>query len=149
MNVGFIPILIGFLTASGCDSLQASEQMPTPSPVTFRTVVYPILLRDCSFAGCHANSERPFQVFGPGRVRLDSESDIFDPPTELEFERAYWRTCSMLLYRDDPFESLMLAKPLDGVRHGGEDDLGRNLYRDRSDRSLSLIMQWLRDELES
>ena len=66
----------------GCEDPRTS--VPAPDPRVFRAAVYPVLLRDCGFAGCHGDPRRPLFTPGPGRVRLDPATDLYDAPTEAE-----------------------------------------------------------------
>ena len=82
-----------------------------PDFASFETVAYPVLLRDCSFIACHGSSERFFQVYGPGRKRLDPAVKPLDPVTMQEVIQTYNRALSMIDV-DDPTKSLLLRKPL-------------------------------------
>ena len=134
------------ITLTAC-SLDDDATLPDVDPVLFRTEVYPVLLRDCAFEACHGTSERLFQVYGPGRVRLPAESDdveIFplDPATEAEIELSFGRSKSMLLYRTSVSESPLLRKPLQGGAHEGIDAWGRNVYRDATDPGYAAMVRW-------
>jgi hypothetical protein len=95
----------------------------------FREQVYPLLLRDCGFVRCHGDEARFFVVHGPGRARLDADTETFDPPTDDELWFAYQSARGMLTNTDDVFGSPLLSRPLEGHGHGGLDDYGRNVWR--------------------
>jgi len=112
----------------------------------FRERVYPILLRDCAFAGCHGNHERFFAVFGPGRARLDPKRTILEPPTETELALSYTRAVSMI-DPDDRHGSLLLRKPIPveqgGAGHRGDDVWGRSVYRTVDDARYATLEAWV------
>ncbi len=57
--------------APGCELEEDVVEVPVADPLVFRDEVYPILLGDCGFTGCHGNPDRFFAVFGTARARLD------------------------------------------------------------------------------
>jgi len=142
------PLLWASLLFFGCAGGQAWSE-PLPGDVAyedFQTSVYPLLLRDCAFAECHGGEHRFFQVFGPGRVRLDPTLKPADPATEAEIRRTYDRALSMIVTDARLDRSLLLTKPLErtagGQGHKGTDMLGRNVYRSKADPSYAAIAAW-------
>lgn len=111
----------------------------------FERDVYPVLLRNCAFPDCHANHERFLVVYGPGRVRVPFDTELFDPPTPDELSLAYERARSMLR-ADAPDASLLLRKGLEasagGASHMGTDSLGRNVFADTSDPEYMTLLRW-------
>jgi hypothetical protein len=118
--------------------------------MSFRENVYPILLHDCGFAGCHGTADRFFSVFGPGRTRLDPTSGIFDPPTQSEIALSYTRARSMLIGPDGVASSLLLRKPIPrdqgGAGHKGDDPYGAAVYRSTDDESYSVLYRWAMEQ---
>ena len=114
-------------------------------PIVFRDTVYPILLRDCGFAGCHGTHERFFSVFGPGRTRLDPATGIYDPATPTELSLSFTRARSMIL-PEDPESSLLLRKPLTrdegGAGHKGDDVWGGPVFRTAADARFAALYHW-------
>lgn len=125
----------------------ASElSVGTPDRAEFTMTVYPILLRDCAFYACHGSSERFLQVFGPGRARLSLATRPLDPELDTEIIHSYDRARS-LIDMQAPEDSLLLRKPLEvgagGEGHQGADDLGRNVYQDKTDPSFIALRHWV------
>jgi hypothetical protein len=116
-------------------------EVPGPSYAVFRNEVYPVLLRDCGFVQCHGDADRFFVLHGPGRSRLDPDSEIFEPPTEDESWLAYQSTRGMLANDGDVFDSPLLTKPLEGHRHDGLDRFGRNVWQ-IDDSAAELVARW-------
>jgi hypothetical protein len=129
---------------AACGSAQI-EPPPTPDAASFEASAYPVLLRDCAFPACHASNDRFFQVYGPGRVRLDPMLDVYDPATPVEVQLSYERARSMLS-SPQVEDSLLLRKPLEasagGAAHKGDDELGRNVYRSKQDAGYQALLQW-------
>jgi len=136
------------LLLPGCGSGQElSGPLPAPDGQRFVDEVYPLLLRDCAFVTCHGAAERFFQVFGPGRARLDPRlTKPADPVTLQEVLHSYERARSMLASSDELEQSLLLSKPLEpaagGQGHKGVDDFGRDVFRTSSDPGYVLLVRW-------
>ena len=130
----------------GCGESTPEFALQTPDRMEFENEVYPVLLRDCAFSACHASSDRFFQVYGPGRTRLDPMTQPLDPATPSEIERTYERTRSMIDVAQ-PEQSLLLRKPLEtsagGTGHEGADDLGRNVYQSKTDPNYLILQAWV------
>lgn len=133
-------------TLVGCAEPTGELQVPDADPIVFRDKVYPILLRDCGFVGCHGTEQRFFAVFGPGRTRLDPKTNIFDPPTDTELSLTFSRARSMLEDPEGPGSSLLVRKPIPraqgGAGHGGDDEYGVSVYRSTGDARFMAIYQW-------
>lgn len=121
-----------------------SLSVPEPDPDAFVATVYPVLLRDCGFPACHGTHERFFQVFGPGRTRLDPSLAPHDPATLDEVALSLARARSMLAAPDP----LLLRKPLatsqGGAGHEGDDEWGQAVYRMRSAPGYVALDAWVR-----
>lgn len=131
----------------GCRNTGAgSADVPAPSLEQFQKSVYPMLLRNCAFSTCHGDERRFFQIYGPGRTRLDPKSMPNDPATMLEIQHSYDRARSMLLIGQDARNSLLLRKPLEasqgGQGHKGVDASGRNVFSAKTDPEYMLLEQW-------
>lgn len=145
-------LLVGALL-SGCGLEVPSADAPAPDPIAFATTVYPLLMRDCSFAECHGSTERFFQVYGPNRTRLDPDATCGlgrttcdDPATLDEINRTYDRARSMLAGADRAEDSLLLRKPLEvdrgGAPHLGTDSNGRDVYASPDVGEYRILLQW-------
>lgn len=140
-----IAIALGTLLL-GCAEYTPPELRTDLDAESFERTAYPVLLRDCSFAACHGGPARPFQVYGPGRTRLDPALAPSAPATPLEIAASYARAVSMLSTDRDLGRSLLLTKPLaaaaGGQAHGGTDALGRNVYASRADPGYAALAAW-------
>lgn len=141
--VGIAVVALALLV--GCER---SDEGYVPVERKFREFqrVYPVLLRDCGFPACHGAPERFFRVWGPGRVRLGSESAAFDGVTGAEASASFEIALSMI-DAARPERSLLLRKPLaiaaGGTSHGGNDNYGRNVYRTRNDAGYLALERWV------
>ena len=123
-------------------------QVPAADAMLFQSTAYPVLMRDCAFSECHGSQSRFFQIYGPGRTRLDPTTKTDDPATAMELQVSYLRSVSMLIAEGDSpvTESLLLKKPLEasagGVGHRGVDDYGRNVYATPAASGYQALLQW-------
>jgi hypothetical protein len=144
MNRAWLLAILPLMAACGSDTSELS--VSTPDRAEFTMSVYPILLRDCAFYACHGSSDRFLQVFGPGRGRLSAATRPLDPELDAEIIHSYDRARS-LIDPNDPDQSLLLRKPLEvsagGEGHQGADDLGRNVYQDKTDPSFVALRHWV------
>jgi hypothetical protein len=127
-----------WLACVACASSDATGEVPTPDGELFVRETYPLLLENCAFSTCHGDSVRFFQVYGPGRARLDpATTKPLDPMNLPEILHSYQRTRSMLGTSTDVERSLLLSKPLQseqgGQGHRGLDSLGHNVFSSKLD----------------
>lgn len=143
-----LSIALSAVSVSACaDTDAVTPPVPEPDYGAFVQTVYPILLRDCAFSGCHGQHERFFQVFGPGRTRLSAGTGPYDPPTEQERRNAYDRARSMLIDRGDgddlpTFLRKPLARSLGGAEHRGDDGWDQPVYKSKSDPGYQALAAW-------
>lgn len=133
-------------SVTGCGGDAPELALAQPDFPSFEANVYPVLLRDCSFVACHGSTERFFQVFGPGRARLDPLMPLGDPPTMAEVLHSYNRALSMVDARD-PSKSLLIRKPLSlaagGAGHEGVDSWMRAVYVTRQEPGFVALEAWV------
>jgi hypothetical protein len=123
--------------------------LPSPDGALFVQEIYPLLLRDCAFSTCHGAEARFFQVFGPGRSRLDPAATKPDDPITLpEVLHSYDRARSMLATGAQLERSMLLSKSLElaagGQGHKGVDDFGRNVFTSARDPGYVQLVAWAR-----
>jgi hypothetical protein len=149
MRPGKIGLVIGVVLAA-CNSPVVDANPPELDFDVFQSEVYPVLARDCAFPACHGTRERFFQVYAPGRVRLDPTTELGAAPTMDELMNAYDRARSALAAADKPENSIFLRKPLEasagGSAHMGTDAFGRNVYRSTMDPNWITLLCWARGE---
>lgn len=140
-------LCVGVACASGCDSKDQAT-LPQVSYDAFVEHAYPVLMRDCAFPACHGNSERLFQVYGPGRARLpDPEKGgamptLSGPVTKVELDVSFARARSMLLYRQEIEQAPLLRKPVQGGAHFGTDLWGRNVFASKKATGFVVLRKW-------
>jgi hypothetical protein len=140
-------VAFGALLLVACSSVQGEPiEIPAPDMHAFELDVYPVMLRDCGFVGCHGDPYRFFRVFGPGRTRLLADTLPYDPATQEEIRQTYDRARSMLSAGTEVYESLLLRKPLaksaGGAEHQGSDQFGHNVYQVTSEPAYQTLLRW-------
>ena len=133
------------LLAAGCD-YESKTIVPAPDKADFEARAYPVLMRDCAFAGCHGDSDRLLQVYGPGRTRISADLETYDPPTKEEIDASYSRARSFLQHDGDIRNSLLLHKPIQGSAHFAIDNNGRNVYQGGEDPGFQTLLSWARGD---
>lgn len=132
--------------APGCGVPEDEVTIPDTDPAVFRDTVYPILLSDCGFTGCHGNPSHAFAVFGTARARLSYDTDLDAPVTAEELAVSYTRARSMLLSPDGINRAPLLRKPLaldaGGVGHKGTDAWGNALFLSKDDPRFQALVAW-------
>lgn len=147
------PALLGLvLQLVACQRDTVDIAALSPDQAAFAADVYPIILRDCAFPQCHGSTQRFYQVFGPGRVRIGppppdvDPADVLYPVQPQELSVTYERTRSMLTRTSSQEDFLLLRKALEvgagGAGHKGTDRLGRNVYLSRQDPSWVTLRNW-------
>ena len=142
--------MIACALVAGCSAPVSDAEPPAPDRCAFERDVYPVLARDCGFPACHGDPDRFFQVFAPGRTRLDPAHGPFTPATVEEIDRTFDRARAMLAMSSEPAQSLLLRKPLEessgGAAHMGVDAYGRNVYASPDAPGYQAIAAWARGE---
>ncbi|MCP5065302.1 MAG: hypothetical protein GY946_01940 [bacterium] len=136
--------LLCSLAPVSCDDVVEID-IPHPDFAMFETEVYPILARDCAFTMCHGDPARYFQLYAPGRLRLDPEIDLLDPATPEELAISYDHTRAMMLGDGPVRDTPLLRKPREGAGHAGVDANGRNVYTGRDDPSYARLEAWAQE----
>lgn len=152
MRVWIAAIVTGGLWIGACGQDTPEIAGLSPDQQAFSADVYPIILRDCGFPQCHGSTQRFYQVFGPGRVRIGAPpapyemGDVLYPVQPIELQVTYERTVSMLTRTSSQEDYLLLRKPLEvgagGAGHKGTDRLGRNVYQSRQDPAWQTLHAW-------
>jgi hypothetical protein len=134
------------LMVAACAPADDPVAVPEADPIVFRDQVYPILLADCGFNGCHGSTERFFAVFGTARGRLDPATDLDAPPTPEELAVTFTRARSMLISPDGIDHAPLLRKPLaiaaGGARHAGTDPWGKAVFSSQQDPRFQILAAW-------
>jgi hypothetical protein len=137
---------LALLVLAACAGDTPELMLAQPDFARFESDVYPVLLRDCAFHACHGSSERFFQVYGPGRARLDAMARPIDPAAASEVMYTYNRALSMIDV-NDPSGSLLLRKPLalaeGGAGHQGVDAWQRDVYVSRLEPGFVALQAWV------
>jgi hypothetical protein len=134
---------------AACATSDATGAIPSPDGELFVRETYPLLLGHCAFSTCHGDGARFFQVFGPGRARLDpTTTNPLDPPNLREIVHSYQRSRAMLGTSTDVERTLLLSKPLQseqgGQGHRGLDVLGHNVFASKFDPRYQQLLDFAR-----
>ena len=131
---------------AACSPAGSDYELPNSDPIAFEEEVYPILLRDCAFSGCHGDPRRFFRIYGPGRTRLDPETLPYAAATPEELAQSFDRARSMLLSPSGPRQAPLLRKPLavsaGGSGHEGDAPGGAAIYASKEDPSYVTLFFW-------
>ncbi len=146
------------LLGAGCPSLDPNGGLTTSAPPDqfldyndFVCNVEPVLIRRCSYLGCHGNPDHALRIYSPGKLRHDDlktrndrDSMLTAQEVELNFESA-----SGVVYATSPDERQtpvitrvpLLAKPL-AARAGGSEHHGVGIFPVFPNTTLDNDMEW-------
>jgi hypothetical protein len=130
-------LALSLLLLAGCPSPPASEGLnPANNPDSlldynqFVCTVMPVLIRRCSYLGCHGNPLHAFRVYSPGKLRLadDGTRNSRDGALTASEVELNFQSASGLVLTATPQERaapdlqkvLLLGKPLKRSAGGGE-----------------------------
>jgi len=137
---------LAVIASSGCTTV-ANEPLADPAKQldegVFKCNVEPILVRQCSYNGCHGNANSALRVYSPGKLRATKPADIdaaIAPLTDAE-RHANFESASGFasLAAADNF---LLRKPLDASK-GGFEHAGGAIFPTPTDPQYQAILVWL------
>lgn len=130
------------LFAAGCGPAPSTVPLDVGDLAFFTARVEPHLEQRCGSAGCHGRADRPFSIYVPGQHRADPALRWLDEPLSGEELEENARRVSAFALEDDPFDTLIVRKPLSpsdgGLWHGGGDVFGA-----RNDEGCRALVGWL------
>lgn len=130
------PAVLTVMMLAGCPSPDPTQGLVTVPPDqlldynTFVCTVMPVLVRRCSYLGCHGDPNHALRVYSPGKLRQlptttrrDRDAALTPDEVELNFESA-----SGVVYLSSPADRnppnwqkvLLLGKPLKASNGGAE-----------------------------
>jgi hypothetical protein len=149
--------ILALLILTGCPALKPSEGLQT-TPVTqlfdhdaFVCADMPVLIRHCSYSGCHGSENHAFRVYSPGKLRLGDVATRDDRDAMLtndEIEANYASATGVLL-QDHPAPGAsvnvktapLLLKPLK-ARFGGSEHHGVGVFPFSPAQTLETDPEW-------
>jgi hypothetical protein len=98
--VRFVFISLFAVAVAGCNAPDNSHGLVTTGPPStlldyneFVCEVQPVLIRHCSYLGCHGNPNHALRIYSPGKLRLDATAGTRaqrdDKLTPVEVERNF------------------------------------------------------------
>ncbi|MCE9573250.1 MAG: hypothetical protein K8W52_08845 [Deltaproteobacteria bacterium] len=137
------------LAALGACATVANEDAPdavaTLSEPVFRCKVEPILVRDCSYTGCHGIRSAALRVFSPGKLRRDPAPTLDDrikTMTDAEHHDNYLSAAGFTFGGVAPDDNWLVRKPLP-VNAGGYGHKGGAIFSGTDDPRVVAIKGWL------
>lgn len=144
-------LLISFAAAAGCTTV---ANAPADNPADqldrdrFACTVEPILVRDCSYNGCHGNAQFALRVYSVGKLRAGSMETIEDRAVELTADerRANFDSAAAFAFGGiSPDDNLLVRKPLP-AEAGGYAHIGGAIFTGTDDARVVAIHDWLAGE---
>lgn len=134
--------------ASACTDVEngsAADPAGTLSEPIFRCNVEPVLVRECSYNGCHGQPLAPLRVYSPGKLRAKNPANIDDAVAALSDAEHHGNFLSAAGFAyggvavDDNF---LLRKPLPSS-DGGFEHVGGAIFTGVQDPRYLAIRDWL------
>lgn len=151
-------LAVGVLLASGCPAPDPAGGIFTQSPEQlvdyndFVCKVEPVLIKRCSYLGCHGNADHGLRIYSMGKLRLDdtptrlarSNTPLSAAEVELNFESA-----AGMLYAASAADRTapnvkripILVKPL-AARFGGAEHQGVAIFPTWPNTDLGNDAEW-------
>ena len=137
--------LVAAAACSGVQNEPATNPSSSLDESVFRCNVEPVLVRQCSYTGCHGIAGAAFRVYSPGKLRASPPANIDEatqPLTDAEqhanFESAAGFSFGLTNVADD----FLLRKPLPSI-YGGYEHKGGAIWASPSDPQYVAILAWL------
>lgn len=136
------------ITVAGCTTV---GNAPVDNPADqldrdrFACTVEPILARDCSYTGCHGNTQFPLRVYSVGKLRAGSMDTLDDRLVTLSDDerRANFESASAFAFGGvAPDDNLLIRKALP-AESGGYAHIGGAIFTGHSDARVVAITDWL------
>ena len=147
------------LLSAGCPAPDPAGGLATTEPPDqlldyndFVCNVEPVLIKRCSYLGCHGNADHGLRVYSLGKLRLDdtptrlarSNTPLTSAEVELNFESA-----SGMVYGTSPVDRAapnipripLLSKPL-AARFGGSEHQGVAIFPTYPNSDLGKDAEW-------
>ena len=142
---------------TGCPSVNPDKGLPL-APVAqvfdyndFVCDAMPVLVRHCSYLGCHGDERRGFRVYSPGKLRAGDvttraqrDATLTSAELQLNFESASGILLGAQPANGDPIDvgnALLLQKPL-AARFGGSEHHGVAVFPVYPSQTLADDAEW-------
>lgn len=136
------------IAAGACTDV-GNDGAPNPSgslsEAVFQCKVEPVLIRDCSYTGCHGNAGFPLRVYSPGKLRATTPSTLDDAIAALTTaeHHANFESAAAFAFGDvAPDDNLLLRMNLPAAV-GGFGHKGGAAFVNMSDPGYVAIHDWL------
>jgi hypothetical protein len=143
-----VVVTIFALAAGACTDV-VNEGVADPAgsltEAVFRCNVEPILVRDCSYNGCHGNAGFPLRVYSPGKLRATKPKNIDEAIvalTDAEHHANFESAAGFSFGGVVPDDNWLLRKPLPSS-DGGYAHIGGAIWSGVADPRYVAIHDWL------
>ena len=132
----------------GCTAVE-NEPLPDPRAMldepAFECKVEPILVKQCSYLGCHGVAESALRVYSPGKLRatVPTSNDEAYAPLTMNEHVANYNIAAGFAVNTAPADNWLLLKPLPATL-GGYEHKGGEIYTGTSDPQFTAIFNWLK-----
>jgi hypothetical protein len=141
-------LLSSLLVLIGCtvaEDKQAPTAVASLDENAFQCTVEPVLIRDCSYLGCHGQAGFPLRVYSVGKLRIGSPASLEDrvmPLTPDERHANYLSAVAFTFKGVAPADNWLLRKPLPPA-NGGYEHVGGAIFTGTDDVRALAIRHWL------
>ena len=127
------------------------ENAPAPDPAkaldetVFKCNVEPILVRECSYNGCHGQAQAALRVYSPGKLRATPPQKLDDAIvalTDAEHHANFLSAAGFAFGGVLPDDNFLVRKPLPSS-DGGFAHFGGAIYNGTHDPNYVAIHDWL------
>ncbi len=140
--------VIAAIAAGACTDVTidgVGDPAGTLSEPVFRCNVEPVLVRNCSYNGCHGNAGFPLRVYSPGKLRATQPKNIDDQIAALTVAERHANFESAAAFAFDgvaPDDNMLVRKTLPSS-DGGFEHIGGPIFASVTDPGYVAIHDWL------
>jgi hypothetical protein len=135
----------GVTACTDVENAGTSDPASTLSEPVFRCNVEPVLVRECSYNGCHGQADHPLRVYSPGKLRAKAPANIDDavaPLTDAEHHANFLSAAGFTFGGVSPDDNFLVRKPLPSS-DGGYEHVGGAIFSGVQDARYVAIHDWL------
>ncbi|MCX5743209.1 MAG: hypothetical protein NT062_12015 [Proteobacteria bacterium] len=142
VRLSAVVLLASCTTIENADAVDPST---TLSADVFKCAAEVVLIKQCSYLGCHGRADAALRVYSVGKLRATTPKNADDASavlTDAEHAANFRSAAAFSTLSSDPLENWLLRKPLPADL-GGYAHAGGAIFTSTGDPNFMAIRNWL------